>query len=64
MKNRDLIKLLENHPDDKEIYVWNGFVGDWMDFTACDYTLVKERYQHTSRFEVTQPFSNGPTHKF
>lgn len=49
MTKKELIKALEDHPDDKEIYIWNGFVEDWMDFSTCGLTLVKERYQEVSR---------------
>lgn len=54
MKKKDLIKLLEKYPEDEEVFIWNGFVGDWQDFSLKEYVLVKERYQHRARFEVRQ----------
>lgn len=31
MKKSKLLELLADIPDDGEVYIWNGFVQDWMD---------------------------------
>ena len=54
MKKKDLVKLLKKYPEDEEVFIWNGFVGDWQDFIIQEISLVKEIYQHKARFDVRQ----------
>ncbi len=44
MKKNKLIELLQNIEGNPDIYLWNGFVADWMDISPnfIEDTLVKE----------------------
>lgn len=48
MKKNKLIELLQTIEGNPDIYLWNGFVGDWVDIDPNfveDY-LVKESVEH------------------
>lgn len=42
MKKNQLIKMLQNIKGNPEIKLWNGMVGDWMNFELTEGVLVKE----------------------
>lgn len=48
MKKNKLIELLQKIEGNPEIYLWNGFVGDWCDIDGnfIDNELVKETFEH------------------
>lgn len=42
MKKSKLLELLAHIPDNGDVYLWNGFVGDWVDIgEVVESTLVK-----------------------
>jgi hypothetical protein len=42
MKAKDLIKILEQNPE-QDVKIYNGFVDDWMDIEIYTFELVKEK---------------------
>jgi hypothetical protein len=51
MKASILKKLLETIPDDQEVMVWNGFVGDWQDIDGLEQsTLHRQSFENYKRY--------------
>lgn len=51
MKASQLKKLLESIPDDQDILVWNGFVGDWQDIgNIQETTLHRQSFENYKQY--------------
>lgn len=59
MKKSDLIKLLEEIPDDTEILFYNGFVEDWHEIEIEKSELCKPKEDIHKRLVVLEKYFNA-----